>query len=101
MRKLRNLIPAVVVAVTAMFVIHPVALAQPAPGDRTSSVLMVSVTPGMMDEWAALVKNEVLPALKKAGVKSGQVYQTMLGNTSEFQIVTPLDKMSNLDLPPV
>lgn len=81
--------------------LQPNAVAQQPPADRTNSVLLVSVKPDMLDEWTDLVKNEVLPALKKAGIPSVLAMQTALGNSSEFLFVTPLEKMSMLDLPPV
>lgn len=101
MQELRNPIPVAVMMVIAMIAIHPAAVAQQTQADQTVRVLMVSVKSDMLDEWTGLVKNEVLPALKKAGIKSVQTFQTVLGNSGEFQIVTPLDKMSVLDLPPV
>ena len=85
----------------ATLALQPNAVAQQPPADRTSSVLLVSVKPDMLDEWTDLVKNEVLPALKKAGIPSVLAMQTALGNSSEFLFVTPLEKMSMLDLPPL
>ncbi|MFN0172543.1 MAG: hypothetical protein ACKV22_39695 [Bryobacteraceae bacterium] len=85
----------------SMLALQPVAVAQQPSPDRTISVLLVSVKPDMLDEWTDLVKNEVLPALKKAGIPSVTAMQTALGNSPEFQFVTPLEKMSMLDLPPV
>ncbi len=80
--------------------LQPMAVAQQPSADRDLRVLLVSVKPDMLDEWTDLVKHEVLPALKKAGIASVTTMQTVLGNVNEFQILTPLDKMSTLDLPP-
>ena len=86
--------------VISMFVFQPTANAQQPPADRTLNVLVVSVKPDMLHEWTDLVKNEVLPALKKAGIPSVTAMQTVFGIGNEFQFITPLEKMSMLDLPP-
>ncbi len=93
-------IPMATSIVVAMLAMQVPVLAQQPPVNRTNSVLLVSVKPDMSDEWADMVKHEVLPALKKAGFASVTTNQTVLGNTSEFLIVTPLDNMSMLDLAP-
>ena len=87
-------------AVTALTA-PAILMAQQRSTDQTNSVLLVSVKQDALDEWTNLVKTEVLPALKKAGIPSVQTYQTVLGNGAEFSFVSPLDKMANLDLPPV
>jgi len=43
-----------------------------------------------INEWLALERNEVVPALKKAGIKRYTVFQTLIGDTNEFLIVRPL-----------
>ena len=73
--------------VIPMFVFQPTANAQQPPADRTLSVLVVSVKPDMLHEWTDLVKNEVLPALKKAGIPSVTAMQTVFGNGNEFQLL--------------
>ena len=95
-----RILMAILVAIFTL-ALQPMAVAQQPPADRNISVLFVSVKPDMLDEWTDLVKNEVLPAYKKAGIPSVMAMQTALGNGSEFQFVTPLEKMSMLDLPPV
>ncbi|MBI3472560.1 MAG: hypothetical protein HY013_14490 [Candidatus Solibacter usitatus] len=72
-------------------------LAQTAPAPR-SRVTITHVKPEMQNEWVDLQKNEVIPALKKAGVKSRRVSSTALfGNAYEYAIVTPLDKFADFD----
>jgi hypothetical protein len=68
--------------------------------DRRVHVLQISVKPDMLDEWTDLVRSEVLPALKKAGIPSVTATQTALGNANEFFFISPLEKMSMLDMPP-
>ncbi|HBY64503.1 MAG TPA: hypothetical protein DEH78_32180 [Solibacterales bacterium] len=77
------------------------ARAQEAAPDRMAVSLQVLVKPDMIDEWTDLMKNEALPALKKAGIARVTTNQTVLGVQGEFVIVTPMDNMSLLDLPPV
>lgn len=96
----RTLAPMAILLAIASLATQPTAVAQQPPADRNISVVLVSVKPEMVEEWTALVKNEVLPALKKAGYTSVTALQTVLGNTSEFQFVVPLEKMATLDLPP-
>lgn len=56
------------------------------------------VRPGKANEYAALVKNELLPALKKTGVTSFRMRQVQYGGSrTEFGSVIPLAKWSELD----
>lgn len=75
-------------------------LAQSAPATTAhSQVILVHVKPDMLNEWIDLQKNELIPALKKAGVKTRTAYRTMLGNSNEFLLVTPFDKYAEGDGP--
>jgi hypothetical protein len=51
----------------------------------------------MATEWLAIQKNEVNPALKKAGVASRTMLETVLGNPYEYVSLTPLGNYSELD----
>jgi hypothetical protein len=54
----------------------------------------------MLYEWLALEKNERLPALKKAGVKSQTVYASgPFGRAGEYVAVLPLGSMAEFDGP--
>ena len=55
--------------------------------------------PDMVEQWSALQKNEVVPALQKAGVKEYDVYQTVLGEDLEFLTVRPLAGIAEFDKP--
>jgi hypothetical protein len=79
------------------------AAAQPA-GPTTTQLLVthVRVPPAKVGEWLKLQRNEVVPALKKAGIEGYTTYQTVVGELAEFVIVRPfafaeLDKPDPLD----
>ncbi|HTS26588.1 MAG TPA: hypothetical protein VMH81_11995 [Bryobacteraceae bacterium] len=62
-----------------------------------SNVAIVHVKPDMLNEWIDLEKNEVIPALKKGGIKTRTTYQTVRGNVFEYVIVTPFDTWGQFD----
>src|SRR5258708_27655748 len=63
-----------------------------------SRVTITHVRPEMVNEWIDLQKNEVVPALKKAGVKSRTVYSSgLFGNSYEYVVVTPMEKFADFD----
>jgi hypothetical protein len=65
-----------------------------------SRVTVTHVKPDMLTEWVDLQKNEVVPALKKAGEKTRTVYVTSLfGNAYEYVLISPIEKMSQFDGP--
>ena len=73
-------------------------LAQSAPATPArSQVVMVHIKPDMVTEWIDIQKNEVIPALKKAGVKTRTTYRTVFGNSYEYISITPFDKFAQLD----
>jgi len=64
----------------------------------TSRVTITHVKPDMLNEWLDLQKHEVVPALKKAGVKTRTVYASALfGTAGEYLIVTPFEKYAEFD----
>lgn len=75
-----------------------VALAQ-SPARPRASVTYTMVKPDMVTEWTDLQKNEVVPALKKAGVKSRAVYRNAPFNGSPYQYVTiqPIENYGQYD----
>lgn len=75
-------------------------LAQSSPSAITPYVATaVQVKPDMLNEWLDLQKNEVLPALKKAGVPSRLMYATTAGDNYEYLDTRPADKFAALDGP--
>jgi hypothetical protein len=72
----------------------------PPPARPFYRVQVIRTNPGMSAEWQALYKNEVLPALKKAGVKQHTVLHVVQGDVRQFIIISaPLEKWSQLDDP--
>jgi hypothetical protein len=51
----------------------------------------------MLNEWLALQKNQVNPALKKAGISTRTVLTNAYGNVYEYLSITPLQNYSVLD----
>ena len=78
-------------AVAPLMLLLTSALAQEG-GAPTTRLLVteVRVKPDKITEWLALERNEVVPTLKKAGIKRYTVFQTLIGNTNDFVIVRPL-----------
>ena len=58
-------------------------------GNTRLLVTHVHVPPAKIGQWLDLQRNEVVPALKKAGIKHYTTYQTVVGEASEFVIVRP------------
>ncbi len=64
----------------------------------TSRVTITHVKPDMLNEWLDLQKNEVVPALKKAGQPGRTVFATSLfGSAYEYVIITPFEKYADFD----
>ena len=53
----------------------------------------------MVAEWLELQRTEVVPALKKAGIKHYTVYQTVIGEVTDFVIVRPLPSFAEFNGP--
>jgi len=70
-------------------------------GSGTTRLLVTElhVKPEKVDEWLALERNEVIPALKKAGIKEYTVYQTLIGEATNFIIVRPLPSFAEFNGP--
>lgn len=64
----------------------------------TALIATVVVAPGKDAAFEALVKSEVLPAIKRAGVKDFWAHQTMFGgNPNEYLFVSLQEKWAELD----
>ena len=80
--------------------ISPLGQAQSKPGGQTRfHARLTRVKPDMVNEWLALQKNEVNPALKKAGISRRTLSAVILGNDYQFLSISPLDSFSPLDGP--
>ena len=72
------------------------ALAQTAP--TMFRYTHTHVKPEMLNEWLDLQKNEVVPALKKAGQTTRTVYVSgLFGNSYEYVTITPFEKFADFD----
>src|SRR5215469_13826343 len=69
-----------------------------APANTRSLVRITQLKPELASEWLAIQKNEVNPALKKAGIASRTMLETVLGNPYEYVSLTPLGNYSELDV---
>ena len=82
---------------TFAFALGTLATAQTEAPTR-SRVTLTHVKPDMLTEWVDLQKNEVVPALKKAGEKTRTVYATSIfGNAYEYVLISPIEKMAQFD----
>jgi hypothetical protein len=73
--------------------------------DRTepptlARITQVRVLPGKNAAFEAMIKTQVLPALKQAGVKDYWVNRTVLGSGGEYTFVHVFDKWAELDALP-
>ncbi len=61
-------------------------------------LVRVNVRPDMVDQWMATVKNELVPAWKKAGQSGVLARRVEYGGVrSQFTIRIPLNKWADLD----
>ena len=67
------------------------------PATTRSLVTVSRLNPDMVTEWFDLQKNEVVPALKKAGVTSRTVLATQVGNAYEYATLTPFPSWAAMD----
>lgn len=83
----------------SLLVIAPlsVGFAQNAPANTRTLVQAIQLKPGRAAEWRALQQNEVIPALKKAGVMSRVTLETLFGDTNEYVTLRPLDNFAEFD----
>ena len=69
------------------------------PGITRLLLTQVRVKPSQVGAWRALQHDQVVPALKKAGVKHYTVYETVVGEETEFVIVRPLPSFAEFNGP--
>ena len=63
-----------------------------------SRVTVTRLKPEMTAEWVDLQRFEVVPAVKKAGIKSQTIYSTAIfGNANEYLTVQPFDTTGQFD----
>ncbi len=70
--------------------------ADPSPVTR-SHVRVIHVKADMNTEFLDLQKTELIPALKKAGVKSRTFYETRFGTRGEYVVITPVASLGEYE----
>jgi hypothetical protein len=90
----------VLTAITPLLTAAP-GFGQGEGGPKITRLLVTEarVKPEMVEEWLALQRNQVVPALKKAGIEQYTVYQTLVGDASQFVIVRPLPSFAEFNGP--
>ena len=72
----------------------------PAPNADFSVVVRFQLKSGVEQQWVALWKSTILPALAASGGVGTSVFQTLQGGKNgEFFALTPLENMASLDGP--
>lgn len=71
----------------------------PTPVPQFSRMQVVTLNPGMSDEWRKFYQTEILPGLKKAGVKQLSVWRVAQGDLRQYILITPLESLAQLDEP--
>ena len=90
----RTMKAASVSAALVLFCLSGAASAQ----DTTRLLVQVShLKPERVAEWRALQQNEVMPALKKAGVTQRTVLETLFGDRTEYVSLRPLPSFAEFD----
>jgi hypothetical protein len=62
-------------------------------------LIRIRVKGGSADEFSAIVKNEMIPAIKKAGVKTLTAHRTLLGGVGDFYFAEGFEKWAEMDMP--
>jgi hypothetical protein len=68
-------------------------------GNTRLLVTQLRVKPAMIDAWRTLQRDQVVPALTKAGVKQYTVFETLVGDQTEFVVVRPLPSFAEFNGP--
>jgi quinol monooxygenase YgiN len=73
---------------------------QPAMMPKFAVVATVSVVPGRTADFEAVIKSDVLPAMKRAGIARYAVSQTVLGgDVNEYTTLAYFDHYADMDQP--
>ena len=75
--------------------------AQAAAGDQSTRLLVTryNLKPDHVAQWLRLEKDDVLPALKKAGIQHLTVYETVFGDGPEYTVVRAMAGFEEFDGP--
>ncbi len=69
------------------------------PGLTRLLVTQVRVKPANIDTWRTLEREQVVPALRKAGVKQYSVWETLVGDQNELVVVRLLPSFAEFNGP--
>lgn len=69
------------------------------PAPQLYRVQVIKLNPGVRDEWREFYKTEILPVMKKAGIKRHDVLAVAQGDVREYILITPLEGLAQLDEP--
>jgi hypothetical protein len=99
---MRRRLPLLQWAFIGLVVLHTGAVRAQSVINNQSTPLLVTrynLKPDHVSEWLRLEKDEVLPALKKAGVKHQAVYETVFGEAPEYTAVRAFAGFEEFDGP--
>jgi hypothetical protein len=68
-----------------------------APARQLLGVTVTRIKPELLTEWQEWQKSEVMPTLQKGGVKQRDAWQTVIGESFEYAMVTPLENFAQRD----
>ena len=68
-----------------------------APARQLLAITITHVKPELLTEWQEWQKSEVMPTLQKGGVKQRDAWQTVIGESFEYAMVTPLANFAERD----
>ena len=71
----------------------------PPPMPQFSRVQAVTLNPGVSDEWRKFYQTEIVPALKKGGVKQHSVWRVVQGDVRQYVLITPMESLAQMDEP--
>ena len=101
-RKLtKSLILTISALLLAVIVVPSINAQTPPAAPQFSRLQVVKLNPGVSDEWRKFYQTEIVPALKKGGVKQHSVWRVMQGDVREYVLITPLESLAQLDEPGV
>ena len=77
----------------------PRSFAQTPPAPQYYRVQTIKLNSGMRPDWEKFYQAEILPALKKVGVKQHSVWRVAQGDLRQYFIITPINSLAELDEP--
>lgn len=97
-----NLNISFLLTISALLLAASIGFAQaqtPPPVPQFSRMQVVKLNPGVSDDWRKFYQTEIVPALKKGGVKQHSVWRVMQGDVRQYVLITPLESLAQMDEP--